>query len=250
MDKAKRILEQRERYLINSEVLNEPIHTHKKTDFLCPKCFSVWTSRIDSFSQGKRCPFCSGKKVNHTNWAYNNKDMRKWAIDENLLKKYTENSHKKLEWKCPKCSNIFSGRIDNFKRGNRCPNCKVSKGETFISDFLTEHNLNHQTQYKINDCKLHRILPFDHAIFDNENNLKGLIEYHGMQHEKPVKAFGGRAKFKDQIKRDLSKKQFCDQNNIPLLVIWYHEANIKERVEKFLFEIGFNAFDLSEEDPF
>jgi hypothetical protein len=62
-------------------------------------------------------------------------------------------------------------------------------------------------------------LPFDFAIFDDSNNLIGMIEYHGEQHYHKHRDF---KKNLDEIqKRDKINVDYCKDNNIPLLVIPY-----------------------------
>ena len=67
---------------------------------------------------------------------------------------------------------------------------------------------------------------FDFAIFDNNNNLKYLIEYDGSQHfEENVRenglGFNTREAYEKTHERDMIKNQWCKDNNIPLIRIPY-----------------------------
>lgn len=67
---------------------------------------------------------------------------------------------------------------------------------------------------------------FDFAIFDEDNNLIKLVEFQGRQHY-----FGPDAKWKysDSLEtiqeRDKQKVDYCQQHNIPLLVIPYTDID-------------------------
>ena len=114
--------------------------------------------------------------------------------------------------------------------GQSCSKCKASKGETKIETCLKYFNISYQSEIKLKECKYIRPLPFDFGIFNNTNKLIGLIEYHGMQHYKPIKFMGGIENFKIRKKNDLIKQTYCLENNIPLLVISYNEFSIIEKI--------------------
>lgn len=147
----------------------------------------------------------------------------------------------KLTIKCKKCNNIFSMSLYDLRNNKwRCPNCskdkrKMSYGEFDISNFLQDININFEYQYRINECKDKRTLPFDFGILNDKLQLIGLIEYQGEQHYHPVKYFGGEKKFKETQRRDLIKKNYCTDNNIPLLIIPYWDYDkINELVKQFV----------------
>lgn len=82
-------------------------------------------------------------------------------------------------------------------------------------------------------------LPFDNALLDSDNKLICLFEYQGEQHYKPIKYFGGEEKFKETKLRDQIKKDFCQEHNIPLLIIPYWEYNNMENlVDDFINNIA------------
>jgi hypothetical protein len=136
----------------------------------------------------------------------------------------------KVWWKCSKCNYEWQSSISNRNLLNRgCPQCNNSNGERIIYEYLETNNIKFMLQYKFDDCKSKKSLPFDFAIFDN-NNLKCLIEYQGQQHYEPIKYFGGVKKFEETKKRDQIKLNYCLQNNIPFLCIPYTEFNNIEAI--------------------
>lgn len=119
--------------------------------------------------------------------------------------------------------------------------CLRSTGEMVIKQFLLENNINFQTEYKIQECKDKKPLPFDFCIFDNSNNIKFLIEVQGKQHYQPCfhnDPIKGQQALELQQQHDLIKQTYCLKNNIDLLIIPYYELNnfkkiILERLNKY-----------------
>ena len=120
--------------------------------------------------------------------------------------------------------------------GSGCPNCFSSQGELAIKNFLENLKICFEQEFRFQQCRNSRSLPFDFAIKLNDNIL-GLIEYHGEQHYRSVDYWHGsyeKTKFRDDIKNN-----FCMSNNIPLLIIPYHQKNnIESLVNNFINKIG------------
>ncbi len=112
-----------------------------------------------------------------------------------------------------------------------CPKCASSIGEKTIRNILESNNIKFQEQYRIPECRNKLPLPFDFAIFDDNNMIKVLIEFQGEQHFKPVDFFGGNGGFVYRKRNDLIKKEFCEKNDILLVEITYKD-NIEEVLNK------------------
>ncbi len=123
---------------------------------------------------------------------------------------------------------IFKQLPSNHLLGSGCPICKESKGEKLIRTYLINNNIKFIQQYKFNDCFYKQKLPFDFYIPDY--NI--CIEYHGEQHYKPIKYFGGENRFIIQQNRDNIKIEYCKTNNILLIIIKYDEI-INEILTKY-----------------
>ena len=139
--------------------------------------------------------------------------------------------------RCKKCGHIWDSPIDSlFANGTRCPLCCTSsKGEQKIISILEQNNYIYEIQYKFEDCRHKKPLPFDNSILNEKKELIALIEYHGEQHYFPVKYFGGETKFEETKCRDKIKEEYCKKHNIPLLVIPYWEFdNIEDILLDFL----------------
>jgi len=138
-----------------------------------------------------------------------------------------------IEVYCNKCKESFWIAPSHLLEGHGCSNCNKSLGENEIEQLLILYNANFIKQYKFDDCRgIKRKLPFDFAIFKddykNDDNLTFLIEYNGIQHYKAVEIFGGQKQLEKQQYYDKIKKDYCENNNIKLIVIPYWEfKNIK-----------------------
>ena len=111
----------------------------------------------------------------------------------------------------------------NAKSG--CPICNESKGEKAIARYLDNKNIQYIKEYKFNNCRNIKPLPFDFYL--HERNI--LIEYDGKQHYENVKHFGGKEAFKQRKINDAIKTKYCIDNNIKLIRIRYDD-NIIEMI--------------------
>ncbi len=194
------------------------------------------------------CPCCSGNKVVLSNClATTHPEIAKqWhPIKNGNLTPYgvTAGSHKKVWWKCEKgheWKSYINNRTNKYLfRG--CLVCNESKGEKRVAEYLNKNNLPYKRQYKHKKCKNKQLLPFD-FIVRIKDQLGFLIEYQGQQHYE-LCTFGSKnicpIKILKGIQhRDKIKKEFCEKNNIPLLVIPYWEFDkIELLIDDFILNL-------------
>jgi len=140
-----------------------------------------------------------------------------------------------IEVYCNKCKESFWIAPSHLLEGHGCSNCNKSLGENEIEQLLLKNKVSFIKQHKFDDCKgIKRKLPFDFATFNN-NNLKCLIEYNGIQHYKAVEIFGGQKQLEKQQYYDKIKFDYCKNNNIKLIVIPYWEF---KNIESILISEG------------
>lgn len=178
-------------------------------------------------NQGQRCPYCANEHRN---------DYRKLTLEfikEQLGKEgYTllttkyENAHQKLEVICPHGHKTNTMTWNNFQQNKRCSKCSESKGEKRIMSYLDDNNILYIIQYKFEDCKFKRVLPFDFYLPDY--NI--CIEYDGELHYKIKKNRGGFDGFVNGIIRDTIKNEYCKNNNIKLIRIPYWKFDEIEKI--------------------
>lgn len=116
--------------------------------------------------------------------------------------------------------------------------CLKSKAEEEMEVILQSRNIRYKREYKIADCKDKNPLPFDFAIFNDADELLGLIELNGKQHYSEG-GWNTKRHLQYVQKHDKIKHRFCLQNDIPFLVIPYQYY---EELEKFLTTSDFWSF--------
>lgn len=206
------------------ELLSQYTNAITKVTIKHNKCNNIYHVTPSNFLTGYRCPKCASEEVarkqTKTHDDFISEVYNLVGNDYTILGKY-DVAKKNIQIIHNKCGHIFKMSPSNFLRGQRCPRCNESKGETLIREYLKYNNINFESQYKIAECKKIRPLPFDFAIFNN-NNLQFLIEYDGELHYKE-KGIGN--DLKQQQQHDEIKNTYCRENNIPLLRIPYWEKN-------------------------
>lgn len=199
------------------------------------KCGNQYSTTYFSFINSKgQCQKCAYEDIGLQNTKTHEdfiKEVYNLVGDEyTILDKYT-NAKIKIKIKHNKCGYIYKVTPDSFLQGTRCLKCASSKGEITISEYLRNKNIRFMFEYKFDDCKNKRPLPFDFYLPDY--NI--CIEYDGGQHYRPIDYFGGKKRFKYIQQNDNIKNQYCKGNNIPLLRIPYWEFdNIEEILDKWL----------------
>lgn len=195
------------------------------------KCGYRYKVKPANFLHGRRCPQCSGKKLK-TQEIFEKEFIDSSFGEYELMSKYKK-AKEYITVKHLKCNHVYKVKPTNWLSGYRCPKCRNSKGEQKISNILLELGINFEEQKRFMECKDKRTLPFDFAIFNNDNELVCLIEYQGEQHFRDRETFGGKNSLKQIQKNDKIKLDFCNENNIDLMYITYKQ-NIEEELHKIL----------------
>jgi uncharacterized protein with PIN domain len=217
-----------EEYLVIGEYKNN----RTKIELKHTVCGHKYSASPDNVLAGYGCPRCAG------NIQWTTDDFKKFVEEQEgtnyeVLGEYI-NSKTKLMMRHVSCGFEFKTTLDEFRNGNRCPYCRESKGEKRITDFLAQHQFSFVRQFRFNDCRYTRPLPFDFAVFVGDA-LLCLIEYHGRQHYEIVKAFGGLSGHEERRRNDLIKTDYCLDKGIPLIVVPYLElSNIELILEEQL----------------
>jgi DNA-directed RNA polymerase subunit RPC12/RpoP len=189
---------------------------------------------------GTRCPKCSHRSYRYSTDEFKSQISTITNNEYEFIDEYT-NTHDKKKFIHKECNTIFTMRPNNFiVKGNRCPNCISSKGEEFIRQWLTKHNISFSEQYNPPNTRS-KFIKYDFKIDLPEGYF--FIEYDGRFH---YEAFLNLEKHKVEfIKRqeiDQYKNKFCIDNGIGLVRIPYWEFDNLGR----LLEIMFNDYLHSE----
>lgn len=215
-------------------VLGKYVRTRDKVLAKHNDCERNFYMSPGDFVRGARCPHCFGT-FRKTTTEFK-KDVYDLVGDEfTVLGEYLNNKAD-ITMRHNKCGRIYTTKPNCFLNGNRCAECYESSGEEAVASYLDEKEIHYEREYTFEDCFNINVLRFDFALF-KEKELITLIEYQGQQHYAPVKLFGGEEAFGKQIKRDKIKRDYCKDNNIPLIEIPYTEKDIGRYLSKRLTEL-------------
>jgi hypothetical protein len=204
----------------------------------CNNCKETWDAYIGNVFKGQGCPCCNHRLANSINnllilfpeicldWDYNKNEL--------YPNKFLPGSNVKVWWKCHKCKyEWFTGINGRTGFSTGCPKCSRSKGEKIVENFLFKNDIIYEPQYRFIDCRYKYPLPFDFAIFyDNEKkNLKEILEYDGELHYMPYhKKNNSVEKLAETQRNDEIKTKYCIDKNIRLIRIPYWEKNNIETI--------------------
>lgn len=194
-----------------------------------------WDIAPHSFQHlGTRCPSCYGN-IQKAPQQFKKEVEELYSGEFQVVGEY-KSKNTKVKMLHRTCGEYwFVNPGDILHKGSGCPTCKESKGEKKIRNLLTEYKLKFESQFKIKGCKNKRLLPFDFAVKDENNQVLFLIEYQGNQHFEPTELFGGMEAFEERCKNDKIKKQFCETNRIPLLIIHFQDyGNMNGIISNFI----------------
>lgn len=206
-----------------------------------------------NFYIGYRCSYCGNQKVHPFDSLgqyivdnYGEEFLNNIWSDKNIKSafEYTPMSNKKAWFKCSnnKHDDYFRYISDSNNYKFRCPSCHFSKGETRIEKWLKDNNFIEEKDY-IPQKEFDGLLglgdgELSYDFYLPQYNL--LIEYQGEFHD----GDGGRGNYfmkqnlKVQKEHDRRKKQYCIDNNIKLLEIWYWDFDNIEEILNNNFQGG------------
>ena len=177
-------------------------------------------------STGRGCAKCS-RALNDSKKRLSNENVNEYinSLNYKWISGFYKNNESKLNIVCDK-GHEFTSRLGNLKSGNRCPSCRISKGESKVRDVLEKYNIEFKQHYKFDDCIFYKKLTFDFYL--PSHNI--IIEYDGVFHYQIIKGKGGVDSFIDGKIRDTVKNVYCENNNIKLIRIPYWEFDNIENI--------------------
>lgn len=198
---------------------------------ICPLCNNTFQWYLSDINRGKK-KNCGCKKNYHfndiTNQEFNNLLVLERAQRDNVVNNHCQ----RALWlvKCQDCEQILKMDLHSLKRGDHqpCPNIRgsFSKGETKIIQLLQELNISFETQKTFNTCRFldtNAMAKFDFYL--PQQNL--LIEFNGEQHYFFTNSgWNTEETFNITTSHDEYKRQWCNKNNIRLVIIPYTDLSI------------------------
>lgn len=144
-----------------------------------------------------------------------------------------EKGNQQLECRC-RCGNLKIVALDDLRCGNvKSCGCMTSEANAKIAAWLVERGFIFKTEYTDPRCRDQRMLPFDVAVWV-ENNLH-LIEFQGWHHYHEMPKRGGVERLEITQRHDQIKANFCRVSSIPLLAIHYRQGDVMfDLIREFL----------------
>lgn len=217
------------------------INRHEKIIVTCPKHGDFNISPNDHY-YGKGCRACYYEKLSLLHRDTKENFVEKANKIHNNRYTYPGiyiNSKTKMDIECSK-HGIFSQTPGNHLGGKGCYKCKESKAETFIDEYLSTHNIPFQREFLIKGF-LYR-----YDFYIPSYNL--LIEYHGQQHYKEVKHWGGKKALIKSKRRDDIKIELAKRYGYKIVVIPYYNKNkIPDILQNVVLNKNYKIKDISNE---
>lgn len=215
---------------------------NKKTTLVCKKHGDFESSPSLIMDMKSGCPKCGGTlKVTHSEFL---KEIEFRVGEEYSVMGEYQDRHSKIRLMHNTCNKSYKVTPSGFLRGNRCPYCVSSRGESDVTAYLKLLNIATNVQKRFDYCINVRPLPFDFYV---QNKI--LIEYDGQDHFYSIDRSGRGVEWADsqylvRTQNDKIKNQYCIDNNIPLIRIPYWEFN---NIELILSSVLMH-FNLIEKD--
>lgn len=197
----------------------------------CGRTFETTYGRFfgkKEYHLGNRCPFCSHGHIRKTLDEYK-KDVYDLVGDEyTVIGSEYKGNKVPIEMLHNRCGHVINMKPNLFLQGHRCSYCRnASLGENKIYDILKHKGSEFLQEYRIQECRDKRVLPFDFYVKRNDGSWF-LIEYQGSQHF----ITPGKVPFATQTlqKHDKIKLDYCKKNNIDLLVISFKDYDNLEGI--------------------
>lgn len=195
-----------------------------KVKIICPE-HGIFEQIPKNHMIGVGCSCCGGSNKKTTNvFISESKNIHGDKYDYSLVEYINSKTNVKII--CTE-HGIFSQSPTNHINGYCCPFCKESKGEKKILLYLKENNIKFIREYRFENCRDDKPLPFDFYLDD----MNICIEFDGIQHFKPIDFFGGVERFIYTKNHDNIKTDYCENNNIKLIRVKYNE-DIQEKMKE------------------
>lgn len=208
------------------DVIGEYTGSHNKIKCYCKICNSDFWSSPTHLLNGKGCPSCKGYKISKSLKLTKEEAQDKLSEAFNNLDIISEykNAKSDIIVRCRICGKEYHTNLSSAIVGGGCKNCNhtISKGEKFISAYLSKNNIEYELHKTYRGLNGVGNRPLSYDFYLPKNNL--LIEFQGEQHYKPIPIFR-EGYFKTQLEHDRRKREYAKNNGIELLEIEYTQIN-------------------------
>jgi hypothetical protein len=164
----------------------------------------------------KKCQYCKTSKENKfttENFIIKASKLHDNKFDYSLVE--YDGYEKKIKIVCEK-HGIFKQTPHSHLSGSGCPSCGESRGEKGVAEILRKNNVEFIREVTFDDLIDKSNLYYDFYLPKH----KLFIEYHGIQHIRPIDFFGGENEFIKIRKRDVIKYKYAINNGYKMMWIF------------------------------
>lgn len=222
----------------NNVLLNPENYINVNTNNLqviCGSCGETFTTSLSSIMNSDgACRNCGIKKSSGLNKLTPQEvENRINSVNNNVLlnpEEYIDNSTLNLNIKCGDCGRTYVTSLSNYEYNQkiRCDCCsqRISVPERKVMSLLDLYKIDYEYNFKFDDCRRIRPLPFDFYL--PQNNL--IIETDGEHHFRPI---WGENHFIQTKQNDFTKNEYCKLHKIDILRIPYWDF---DNIDEILIE--------------
>lgn len=232
------VLEQIKKINPHVELIDPFINLTTRIRCKCLKHNIYMNQTVQEILNGHGCYYCGLEKLSAQMFLTHDEFIDKYAKINphlNIISNYS-GSHGVMKVQCKECLYEFEIPTSSLYHKIMCKRCKGYLNEVKINGLLTEWGIRFKSQYRFNDCRDARPLPFDFGIFDYNNNIVGVVEYDVELHYRTLNKLSNEKSLKNlhtTQAHDIIKNKYCQKNKIPLLRIPYFQ---KEDIPYLLFD--------------
>lgn len=232
-----------DQFEINTEELprHSKVYVLVKCDYCGTKFKTKYRVHLDGREKIKKdaCQKCGKKKVDEItiiekgSLKENHPDlMREWSPKNTLdPSKILSGTRLSAYWICDRGHEWYTSIKARALRGEGCPLCYASKGETKVEETLIKSRIEYEREKSFEGLVgvWGKPLRFDFSLY-KDGELIGLIEYDGIFHFEDV--YEG-CNHKNIVIHDKRKEAYCKSKRIPLLIIPYTDY---DKIDKLIME--------------
>ena len=208
---------------------------------------------IDTISEGNLtinkngCSVCSGRKVlvGYNDMWTTNSELASLLDDPEDGYRYTQNSNKRVDWKCSNCGNIIKNKVINKinQKGLSCPKCSdgISYPEKFMFNVLQQLKI--EFTYQLSKIHFKWCKNYRYDFYFILNNKQYIIEMDGSFHKNDNKMNGQTKKESKAI--DDYKDKLAREYDVEVIRIDCQESEINYIKDNIIKSKLNNIFDLS-----
>ena len=189
--------------------------SRNKVTIICPK-HGEFEQTAAGHAFGSKCPACS----NEARYMTTEEFIEKSKTIHGDLYSYSnviyKNAVTKVKITCRKHGD-YEQIPNSHLCGAGCPSCNSSKGELTLEEIFIKNNITYSREYKIPNVNLR----FEYDFYLPE--YRTLVEFHGIQHFKPIECFGGEDGFLYIKRNDQFKRHLASQFNYSLIEFDYKQ---------------------------